>query len=93
MPKTRYFSNPEKTQAMDRLKFHHDINAPHLLTSIIQPTHRRWRKNLPRRQNATLSEKSFPLSDKRTMSAKFITNKQLYNNPNLTPDPSIQPPA
>ena len=54
-------------------------NAMHLLTCIHHRT-------LRRRQNATLSEKSFSLSAKRTMSDKLITKKQLPDNSALTPE-------
>ena len=93
MPNTRYFSNPEKRRAMNLLAIHDDITAVRLLAGINQRTLPRWRRNLPGRQIATLSEKSFSLSDKRTMSAKPLTNHKLLGNLALTPDPSIQPPT
>ncbi len=77
MPKTRYFSDPEKRHALNRLKFHDDFNAVH---------DQRTRQMLRRGQNATLSEKGFPLSDKRTMSAKLLTNQKPTDNLMLTPD-------
>ena len=92
MPKTRNFSDSEKRDAMDLLDIHDDINTVHLLTGINQRTLRRWRKKL-RRQNATLSEKGIPMSDKRTKSANLPTIQQQYNNLMPTPTPSIQPPA
>ena len=92
MPKTRNFSDSEKRDAMDLLDIHDDINTVHLLTGINQRTLRRWRKKL-RRQNATLSEKSISLSDKRTMSDKDLTNQQRSDNLASTPDASMQPSA
>ncbi len=92
MPNIRNFSNPEKPRAMDRLNIHDDFNAARLLTGIIPPTHPRWRKNLPRGQNATLSEKGFPMSDKRTMSDILLTHT---NNPipsRLLPTPPAKTP-
>ncbi|MCY3779751.1 MAG: hypothetical protein OXG78_05535 [Chloroflexi bacterium] len=81
MPKTRNFSDREKRKAMDLLDNHHDINTVHLLTCIHHRTLRRWRKMLRRRQNPTLSEKSFSLSAKRTMSDIVLTNQKLFDNP------------
>ncbi len=92
MPKTSYFSDREKRRAMNLLDIHDDIIAVRLLTSINQRTLPRRRKKLPGRRIATLSEKSFPMSDKRTMSAKLLTNQQQSDTLTLTPDPSIQPP-
>ncbi len=48
---------------------------------------------LRRRQIATLSEKGFPLSDKRTMSEETLTNQQHYDTLALTPGPAIQAPT
>ncbi len=93
MPKTRNYSDIEKRDAMDLLDIHGDINAVHLLTGINHRTLRRWRKKLRRQQNATLSEKSISLSDKRTMSDKYLTNQQQSGNFTPTSDPSMQPPA
>ncbi len=92
MPKTRNFSAREKRDAMDLLQIHGDISTVHLLTGINQRTLRRWRKKL-RRQNATLSEKGFPMSDKRTKSANPPTIKQQNGNLMPTPGASNQPPA
>ncbi len=78
---------------MNLPNIHDDIIAVPLLTGINQRTLPRWRRNLPGRQIATLSEKSFPMSDKRTMSAKLLTNHKLLDNLALTPNPSIQPPT
>ncbi len=55
-------------------------------------TLRRWQKS-SRRQIATLSELGFPLSDKRTMSAKLLTNQQQSNTSTLTLAPPMQPPT
>ena len=85
MPKTRNFSDPEKRHATNRLNIHDNFNAATCLED--QPTRRRWRKKLRCGQNATLSEKGFPLSDKRTMSAKFLTNQKLSDNLMFTPAP------
>ncbi len=60
--------------------------ALRLLAGIHHPT-------LRPRQNATLSEKSFSLSAKRTMSEKLITKKQLPDSPAPTPNATIQHPA
>ena len=90
MPKTRNFSEREKRDAMDLLDIHDDINTVHLLTGIHQRTLRRWRKKL-RRQNATLSEKSFPVSDKRIMSDNPQTNQKLSDNLTPAPDSASQP--
>ena len=93
MPNTRNFSDREKPQALALLNIHDDSKTAPLLTGINRRTRRRWRKKLRRRQNTTLSEKSFSLSDKRTMSAKLLTNQKLLNNLTLTLDASIQPPT
>ncbi len=60
-----------------------------LLTSIHHRTRRCWLKKQRRRQNATLSEKSFSLSAKRTMSEKVLTNKQPIDNPAATPGKTV----
>ncbi len=60
--------------------------ALRLLAGIHHPT-------LRPRQNATLSEKSFSLFAKRTMSEKLITKKQLPDSPAPAPNAAIQPPA
>ena len=80
MPNTGNFSDHEKPQAMNLLDIHDDINPVPSLRAYPSPL----------AQNATLSEKGFPLSDKRTMSHKTLTNQKLYDNLALTPDPSIQ---
>ena len=92
MPKTRNFSAREKRDAMDLLQIHGDISTVHLLTGISQRTLRRWRKKL-RRKNATLSEKSFSLSAKRTMSDKVPIIRQQNDNHMLTYEASNQAPA
>ena len=91
MPKTRNYSEREKRDAMDLLDIHDDIYAVHLLTGIHQRTLRRWRKKLRRQQKATLSEKSFSLSDKETMSDNPQTKQKLSDNLTPTPDSAIQP--
>ena len=67
---------PKTRNSSDRAKLH----ATHPLQ---QPT-------LRRRQIATLSEKVFSLSDKRTMSDKTQTNQKHFNTLTLTPSPAIQ---
>ena len=93
MPKTRNFSEREKRNAMDLLHIHDDIHAVHLLTGIQHRTLRRWRKQLLRQQTATLSEKDFSLSAKRTKSDKVQTKPQPKTNPAPIPDAAMQPPA
>ena len=67
--------------------------ALRLLAGIHHPTLPPQPKTLRRRQNATLSEKSFSLSAKRTMSEKLITKKQLPDSPTPTSKAVIQHPA
>ncbi len=67
--------------------------ALRLLTDIHHPTLRPRPKKLRRRQNATLSENSFSLSAKRTISEKLITKKQVADSPAPTSNATIQPPA
>ncbi len=67
--------------------------ALRLLAGIHHPTLPPRPKTPRRRQNATLSEKSFSLSAKRTMSEKLITKKQLPDSPAPAPNAAIQPPA
>ncbi len=67
--------------------------ALRLLAGIRHPTPRPRLKTLRRRQNATLSEKSFSLSAKRKMSEKLITKKQLPDSPAPTSKAAIQHPA
>ncbi|MCY4073223.1 MAG: hypothetical protein OXG60_18175 [Chloroflexi bacterium] len=93
MPKTRNYSDREKRNVMRPLDIHIDINALHLFTGIHHRTLRPWRKRLRRQQNATLSEKSFSLSAKRTMSDKLITKKQRPDSPAPAPNAAIQAPA
>ena len=67
--------------------------ALRLLAGIHHPTPPPRPKTLRRRQNATLSEKSFSLSAKRTISEKLITKKQVADSPAPTSNATIQPPA
>ena len=81
MPNTRNFSDPEKRQAMDLLHITPTSTPPACRRA------RRRRKNLRRGQNATLSEKGFPMSDKWTMSDIILIK---INNP--MPSRLLPPP-
>ena len=92
MPKTRNYSQREQRDAMDLLDIHDDISVVHMLTGIQERTLRRWRKKLRRRQNATLSEKSLTLSEKRTKSDNVLPARQPVVNQIPAPA-AIQPQA
>ncbi len=79
MPNTGNFSDREKRRAMDLLNIHDDFNAFCPLAGSAYPS--------PLAQNATLSEKSFSLSDKRTMSYIALTHINNLISSRLLPTP------
>ena len=88
MANTRNFSDPEKRQAMDRLHIPTTSTPP----ARLQAYPSRLAQKPPDRQNATLSEKGFPMSDKRTMSDILLI---YINNPipsRLLPTPPAKTP-
>ena len=89
----RKYPDETKHETIGILQIHDDISFTHCATAVHQRILHRWCQRLPRRQTATLSEKDFSLSAKRTKTDKIQIKSQPKTNPTPIPDAAMQPTA